>query len=60
MAPDGKVHHVPRETTQEQLKAMGQAYQNQGAKQAGPKEGDEQKSKSGKPIVFRNGQWVYK
>lgn len=26
---------------------------------SGPKEGDKDKSKSGKPIVFRNGQWVY-
>lgn len=26
----------------------------------GPKENDEQKSKSGKPMVFRNGQWEYK
>jgi hypothetical protein len=26
---------------------------------AGPKEGDKSTSKSGKPIVYRNGQWVY-
>jgi hypothetical protein len=26
----------------------------------GPKEGDEQPSKSGKPMIFRNGKWVYK
>lgn len=26
---------------------------------AGPKEGDVSKSKSGKPIIFRNGQWEY-
>jgi soluble lytic murein transglycosylase-like protein len=27
---------------------------------AAPKEGDEKPSKSGKPMIFRNGQWVYK
>lgn len=26
---------------------------------SGPKEGDKSKSKSGKPIIFRNGQWEY-
>ena len=30
-----------------------------GASAGGPKEGETAKSKSGKPIVFRNGQWVY-
>jgi hypothetical protein len=28
--------------------------------QAGPQEGQESTSKSGKPIVFRNGAWEYK
>lgn len=31
-----------------------------GGASSGPKEGQESTSKSGKPIVFRNGQWVYK
>lgn len=26
---------------------------------SGPKEGDREKSKSGKPMIFRNGQWEY-
>jgi hypothetical protein len=30
-----------------------------GGGSAGPKEGDTSKSKSGKPIIFRNGKWEY-
>lgn len=36
------------------LSGLGQA-----GGEAGPKEGDVSKSKSGKPIIFRNGQWEY-
>ena len=31
-----------------------------GAASTAPKEGEEKTSKSGKPIVYKNGQWVYK
>lgn len=42
-------------------KRLGGSGQNSGGTgTSGPKEGEEAVSKSGKPIVFRNGQWVYK
>ena len=37
---------------------LSERYKTQGS--SGPKEGDENISSSGKPIVFKNGQWVYK
>jgi hypothetical protein len=43
------------------LSAGGKAPEQPSAPQAGtqPKEGDKDKSKSGKPIVYRNGAWEY-
>jgi hypothetical protein len=38
--------------------ALSERYKTQGS--SGPKEGDENISSSGKSIVFKNGQWVYK
>jgi len=37
---------------------LSERYKTQGS--SGSKEGDENISSSGKPIVFKNGQWVYK
>jgi hypothetical protein len=37
---------------------LSERYKTQGS--SGPKEEDENISSSGKPIVFKNGQWVYK
>jgi len=43
------------------LSGEGKAFEQPSAPQAGtqPKEGDKDKSKSGKPIVYRNGAWEY-
>lgn len=41
-------------------KAALAKIRGQGQSAAAPKEGDEATSKSGKPMVFRGGQWVYK
>lgn len=40
--------------------AINQSNASSEPKTDGPKEGDESKSKSGKPIVFRDGSWHYK
>jgi hypothetical protein len=41
-------------------RTLGTGTTGVGSRGAGPQEGQEAMSKSGKPIVFRNGQWEYK
>jgi hypothetical protein len=43
-------------------KVAGNMYskETKAATPVGPKEGEESQSRSGKPIIFRNGKWEYK
>jgi hypothetical protein len=54
--PEGKKVVIPEEVA----KYFGAGRPSQQSSQQGPQEGQEAVSKSGKPMVFRNGQWEYK
>jgi hypothetical protein len=46
-------------TVQDYLRAKGLSATGDATVAAGPKEGDKSTSKSGKPIIYKNGKWEY-
>jgi hypothetical protein len=46
-------------TVQDYLRAKGLSASGDATVAAGPKEGDKSTSKSGKPIIYKNGKWEY-